>query len=94
MSSQRAAPKGEMKGGLDIKGEGKGWHHKGRGKRWYGAPHTKGHEKGDHKVKGKGKSVNGACNSCGVWGHMTRDCCYGKGAVQGVGDTQNEHFEP
>ena len=42
-------------------------------------PHMKGQEKVDHKGKGKGKFFNGACNSCGVWGRMTRDCSHGKG---------------
>jgi hypothetical protein len=87
------------KGWYDNKGKGKGWHdHKGEGKGWNTTPYTKGQEKGDHKGnekdKGKGKSINGACNSCGVWGHMARDCWQGKGAVHGVDDAQNEYFEP
>ena len=106
MASQCPTPDPKVKGKGDMKGKGKGdwkgkgkgdWKGKGKGG-WHSAPAAQVDHKGN-KGKGKGKSINGACNSCGMWGHMARDCWGGKGSTSSVEEqqqyhNQSEYFEP
>ena len=65
--------------GYGVKGKGKSWGPKGKGKGPYkgagkGAPFLKGGGKDKGKGKGKKGSFQGECHWCGQWGHTASRC--------------------